>query len=197
MSKVNSILNYLKSYQDGIEGLRHNVPGFTFSGFTFTVNTETISGVEKQVIDVFGIVNNDLDNKSMEAINLTVPSLKQSVSRISTTNYASIIKERNSPIYYNRKIEIVTDNNPVDNDMELVQDENGSATSGTSNQLISDDLPEMGIYTTSTNVYYRVKSIYPDWSKDSADEQLEGNNEVSGDEVAHDSGHDLTEQEAK
>lgn len=193
MTKVNSILNYLKSYQDGIEGLRHNVPGFTFNGFTFTVDTETRSGVEVQVITVFGIVNTELDEVAMDAIVQTVPMLNQSISSVTVTDYGQIIKEPNAPIYYNQTIEIVTTNEQVDQ-LEVWGKDRGNDSG---NFLISDDIPEMPVSYSYKSYFYRVKSIYPDWGKDSVDEQLEGNNEVSGDEVVHDSGHDLTEQEAK
>lgn len=193
MTKVNSILNYIKGYQDSIEGLRHNVPGFTFNGFTFTVDTETRSGAEVQVITVFGIVNTELDEGAMDAIVQTVPKLYQSISSVTVTDYGQIIKEPNAPIYYNQTIEIVTTNEQVDQ-LEVWGKDRGNDSG---NFLISDDIPEMPVPYSYKSYFYRVKSVYPDWSKDSADEQLEGNNEVSGDEVAHDSGHDLTEQEAK
>lgn len=193
MTKVNSILNYIKGYQDSIERLRHNVPGFTFNGFTFTVDTETRSGAEVQVITVFGIVNTELDEGAMDAIVQTVPMLNQSISSVTVTDYGQIIKEPNAPIYYNQTIEIVTTNEQADQ-LEVWGKDRGNDSG---NFLISDDIPEMPVPYSYKSYFYRVKSVYPDWSKDSADEQLEGNNEVSGDEVAHDSGHDLTEQEAK
>lgn len=193
MTKVNSILNYIKECQDSIERLRHNVPNFTFNGFTVTVGNETRSGVEVQVITVFGIVNTELDEEVMDAIVQTVPTLNQSISSITVTDYGQIIKEPNAPIYYNQTIEIVTTNEQVDQ-LEVWGKDRGNDSG---NFLVSDDIPEMPVPYSYKSYFYRVKSIYPDWSKDSADEQLEGNNEVYGDEVAHDSGHDLTEQEAK
>lgn len=193
MTKVNSILNYIKGYQDSIEGLRHNVPGFTFNGFTFTVSNETRSGVEVQVITVFGIVNTELDEGAMDAIVQTVPMLNQSISSVTVTDYGQIVKEPNAPIYYNQTIEIVTTNEQVDQ-LEVWGKDRGNDSD---NFLISDDIPEMPVVYSYNRTYYKYSVVTPDWSKDSADEQLEGNNEVSGDEVAHDSGHDLTEQEAK
>jgi len=157
------------------------------------VDTETRSGAEVQVITVFGIVNTELDEGAMDAIVQTVPKLNQSISSVTVTDYGQIIKEPNAPIYYNQTIEIVTTNEQVDQ-LEVWGKDRGNDSD---NFLISDDIPEMPVVYSYNRTYYKYSVVTPDWSKDSADEQLEGNNEVSGDEVAHDSGHDLTEQEAK
>lgn len=193
MTKVNSILNYIKSYQDGIEGLRHNVPNFTFNGFTFTVDTETRSGVEVQVITVFGIVNTEFDEGAMDAIVQTVPKLYQSISSVTVTDYGQIIKEPNAPIYYNQTIEIVTTNEQVDQLDPYGSD--GGNDSG--NFLIADDIPEMPVVYSYNSTYYKYSVVTLEKGEKPVDEQSEGNNEASGDEVLHDSGHDLTEQEAK
>lgn len=193
MTKVNSILNYIKGYQDSIERLRHNVPGFTFNGFTFTVDTETRSGAEVQVITVFGIVNTELDEGAMDAIVQTVPMLNQSISSVTVTDYGQIIKEPNAPIYYNQTIEIVTTNEQVDQ-LDPYGSDGGNDRG---NFLIADDIPEMPVVYSYKSYFYTYHVVTPEKGEKPTDEQSEGNNEVSGDEVAHDSGHDLTEQEAK
>lgn len=184
MSKVNSILNYIKSYQESIEGLRQNVPGFTFNGFTVTVGNED----KGQVITVFGIVNTELDKGAMDAITQTVPKLYQSITSINTTDYGQIIKEPNAPIYYNQTIEIVTTNEEV-SELKVMGKSKGN---GRDDFLVADDIPEMPVNYTYKDTYYTYAVVTPEEGKKPLDEQLGGNNEVSGDEADN----DPTEKEA-
>lgn len=154
MTKVNSILDYLKGYQNSISNLIQNVPDFGFNGFTITASNQG----EVQTVSVYSIVNTEFDKGAVESIILTVPKLGQNVESITTQEYSQIVKDENSPVYYNHAIHIVTDNRKLE-DGETLEDKSGSNSFFEEQLLINDALPKMPVKVTEkTTGYYKVKS---------------------------------------
>lgn len=153
MTKVNSILDYLKGYQNSISNLIQNVPDFGFNGFTITASNQG----EIQTVSVYSIVNTEFDKGAVESIILTVPTLGQNVESITTQEYSQIVKDENSPVYYNHAIHIVTDNRKLE-DGETLEGTSGSNSFFEKPLLINDALPKMPVKVTEGTTGYKVKS---------------------------------------